>query len=218
MHWEAHDAQSGAPTLQQVRDALVQRHGMDVQQRLEAARVGVAGLGGLGSNIAVSLTRAGIGSLVLVDFDVVDLTNLNRQQYFADDLGLPKTEALPRTLRRINPYLGIETHQVRVTSQNACQLFEGCDVVCEAFDRPEGKAMLLEALQLGMPQTPLVCGSGMAGWGNSNGIRTRKLFGNVWMCGDERTEPTPGAGLMAPRVAICANHEANMVLQLLPQQ
>lgn len=202
-------------TKEQLHAALTQRHGADLQQALDRAAVGIAGLGGLGSNIAVYLARLGVGRLVLVDFDTVEVSNLNRQHYTMRDLGRPKADALRDQLIEINPYLDYETYTTRVTPENAPQLFADCDVVCEAFDRADQKAMLIETLLAGLPDTPIVSGSGMAGCGSANAIRTERRFGRLYVCGDGTSDIADGIGLMAPRVAVCAAHEATMVLRLL---
>ena len=183
-------------TKEELHAALVARHGEAVQSRLDGASVGVAGLGGLGSNIAVHLARLGVGRLVLVDFDVVDVTNLNRQHYTMRDLGVPKAIALLEQLEAINPYLNYETYIERIIPANAARLFAGCDVVCEAFDRADQKAMLIETLLAAMPGTPLVSGS-------------------LYVCGDGTSDIADGMGLMAPRVAVCAAHQATAALRLL---
>ncbi len=199
----------------QLTAALVERHGAENQRKFARATVGIAGLGGLGSHIAVSLARLGVGKLVLADFDKVDLTNLNRQHYFLRHLGCPKAEALQEQLMEINPYLTYDAHTVRVTAENACTLFGGCQVVCEAFDQPDQKAMLTEAVLTGLPQTVLVAGSGMAGSASANAIRTARRFGRFYICGDGQADIADGLGLMAPRVAVCAAHQATMVMRLL---
>ena len=202
-------------TKEQLHAALVERHGADIQQKLDRAAVGIAGLGGLGSNIAVFLARLGVSRLVLADFDTVEVSNLNRQHYTMRDLGCPKADALRDQLIEINPYLDYETYTMRVTPENAPQLFADCDVVCEAFDRADQKAMLIETLLAHLPDTPIVSGSGMAGCGTANAIRTERRFTRLYLCGDGTSDIADGVGLMAPRVAVCAAHEATMVLRLL---
>ena len=199
-------------TLQQ---ALIARHGAEQQRKFAAASVGIAGLGGLGSHIAVLLARLGVGRLVLADFDRVDVTNLNRQHYFLPHLGRYKTEALAEQFRQINPWLDYEIHTCKVTADNAPALFRGCQVVCEAFDRAEEKAMLVQAVLIGLPDTLLVSGSGMAGSGSANAIRSRRAMGRLYLCGDGESEMEQGRGLMAPRVAVCAAHQATLVMRLL---
>ena len=185
----------------------------EMQVKLRSAKVAIAGLGGLGSNIAVMLARSGIGKLLLVDFDVVDVTNLNRQMYFIPQLGKPKAEALPEILRQINPYLTYESVCVKVIPENVKELFSDYFIVCEAFDKPDVKAMLTEQILCYYPEKTLICGSGMAGYGSSNTIKTRKINDHFYICGDGVSGAMPGRGLMAPRVTICAAHEANMVLR-----
>lgn len=200
---------------EQLHAALVARHEADIQRKLDTACVGIAGLGGLGSHIAIHLARLGVGRLVLADFDTVDITNLNRQHYTIQDLGRPKTEAMLDQLTAINPYLEYQTHMVRITAENAAPIFAGCDVICEAFDRAEQKAMLIEALCSALPDTAIVSGNGMAGFASANQIVTRKMFGRLYLCGDGQSDIADGLGLMAPRVAVCAAHQATMALRLL---
>ena len=180
-------------TKEEIQAALEERHSPEKQKKLSEGRVTIAGLGGLGSNVAYALARIGVGHLHLIDFDVVDITNLNRQQYFTEHIGMYKTDAL----------------------KNLISLFENAGIICEAFDNPEAKAMLVNGILEHFPEKKLVSASGMAGYGSSNTIRTRRLMKNFYLCGDQVTEPTYGNGLMAPRVAICAAHEANMITRLL---
>ncbi len=202
-------------TEAQLYAALVKRHGEATQRKLAQAVVGIAGLGGLGSNIAVHLARLGVGTLILADFDRVDLSNLNRQHYTMHDLYRPKTEALIAQLREINPYLTYIPHTVRITPQNAASLFKNCTVICEAFDRADQKAMLIETLLTDLPEIPLVAASGMAGASSANTIQTRHRFAKLYLCGDETSDLSDHLPLMAPRVAVCAAHQATMVLRLI---
>ena len=202
-------------TREQIIAALNERHSPETQAILSEGNVAIAGLGGLGSNIAYSLARIGVGHLHLIDFDVVDITNLNRQQYFTCHIVMYKTDALKSLLLQINPYLDIRTDCVKVTEENLAELFKDNTIICEAFDRPEAKAMLVNGILEHFPEKKLVSASGMAGYGSSNTIRTQRIMKNFYLCGDRSTEPTPGNGLMAPRVAICAAHEANMITRLI---
>lgn len=202
-------------TREALRAVLAARHGEAVQQVFDRAAVGIAGLGGLGSHIAVYLTRLGVGRLVLVDFDVVELSNLHRQHYALRDVGIPKTLALLEQLEAINPYLNYETYTERVIPANAARLFRGCGVICEAFDRADQKAMLIETLRAALPDTPIVSGSGMAGAETANGITTRRAFSGLYVCGDGHSDAADGPGLMAPRVAACAAHQATAAMRLL---
>ena len=197
----------------EIENALIERHGLEVYEKLKNARVAVAGLGGLGSNIAMALIRAGVGELLLVDFDTVDITNLNRQNYYIKLLGMKKTDAARDILLGINPYANITVKDVFVTADNAALIFDGFDLVCEAFDRAENKAMLVNAL-LPLGKT-LICGSGMAGYLSANTVKTRKAADRLYICGDGVTDSAAVNGLMAPRVAVCAAHQANMALRLI---
>lgn len=203
------------PTREELHAALVERHGAEIQDKLDRARVGVAGLGGLGSNIAVQLARLGVGTLVLVDFDVVETSNLNRQHYTMQHLGLPKALALQEQLKAINPYLNYETYTERIVPANVVPLFDGCNVVCEAFDRADQKAMLIETLRTRLPGLPIVSGSGMAGYGSPNTMRAARRFSNLFVCGDETSDIADGLSLLAPRVALCAAQQATVTLRLL---
>ena len=200
---------------EEIQEALRQRHTLKVQERLNRGRVAVAGLGGLGSHAAAALARIGVGHLHLIDFDRVDLANLNRQQYFMRHVGQYKTETLKEQLLEINPYLDICTDCVRVCDENIRELFVEDDIVCEAFDVPENKAMLVNGVLEQFPDKIIVSASGMAGYGNSNAIRSRKITGRFYLCGDGTSDSGSGLGLMSPRVGICAGHEANLIAKLL---
>lgn len=202
-------------TKQEYDAMLIERHGQEIFDRLKNARIGIAGLGGLGSNIAMMLARSGIGHLTLADFDSVEPSNLNRQHYMVSHLGMPKTEAIKDLILQANPFIRLDTHLVRITEENAPEIFGSCDLVCEAFDRPEAKAELINSLLENCPGLTLISGSGMAGYGNSNAIRTEKAMKYLYICGDQVSEIDPNNSLMAPRVQICAAHQANLVLQLL---
>lgn len=203
------------PTREEMLKALVQRQGSDAVQKLQAATVAVCGLGGLGSNIAISLARVGVGKLILVDFDRVDVTNLHRQQYKAIQVGMPKPEALLANLKEIAPYTEFETHFEKMTAQNMGNLLANVDVICEAFDVAEAKAMLANYVLENMPQKYLVAASGMAGYGSGNTIKTRRVTGRFYICGDGESDVNNGIGLIAPRVMLCAAHQALTAVQLI---
>ncbi|NOY80141.1 MAG: sulfur carrier protein ThiS adenylyltransferase ThiF [Kiritimatiellaeota bacterium] len=203
------------PSRSELEALLVARHTPGVHAVAKRAAVGIAGLGGLGSTVAVALVRTGIGKLVLADFDVVEPSNLNRQQYTVEQIGLYKTDALREVLGKINPYVEIETHCVRLDDRNVPEVFGRVDVMVEAFDAVAAKAMLVRSFRKACPGVPLVTASGLAGYGPSNRIRTRRVLPNLYLVGDEESEARPGVGLMAPRVGIAASHQANAVLRLL---
>ena len=191
------------------------RHTPEVQQKIKKSRIGIAGVGGLGSNVAVALARIGIGKLVVADFDLVEPSNLNRQYYFIDQIGMPKVLALQETVKRINPGVDFRAVHEKITPANLKKYFSGLDILVEAFDDADQKAMLISHFLREFPQIPLVAASGMAGFASANMIVTRKVANNLYLCGDGVTDARPGQGLMAPRVGIAAHHQANAVLRLL---
>ena len=191
------------------------RFGRELRERFENARVAVCGLGGLGSNVAIALARSGVGTLDLFDFDRVDITNLNRQQYEVAQLGMPKTEAMADNLARIAPYCQVHAQTLRIAEGDIPGLFDADDVVCECFDNPVAKAMLVQGVLEAYPGKPLVAASGMAGLSTANTIRTRKVGRSLYLCGDGESDVADGLGLVSSRVLACAAHEAHMVLRLL---
>ena len=201
-----------------MQKALEERHGKELQDKFSEATVAICGLGGLGSNIAISLARAGVGKLILVDFDRVDITNLHRQQYKAAQVGAYKTEALAENLKEIAPYILLEPHTIRITQENAEELLKEADIICEAFDGAECKAMLTNIVLEKMPEKYLVAASGMAGMGSANSIQTRRIMKHFYLCGDEVSDVAEGMGLVASRVMICAAHQAHTVLRILANE
>jgi sulfur carrier protein ThiS adenylyltransferase len=190
----------------------------EIAAHLRKFRVGIAGAGGLGSNCAVALARCGVGTLVITDFDSVEESNLSRQYYFLDQKGLPKTVALKDNILRIRPDATVLTFQEKLDRNNIPAIFSGCDVIVEAFDDAEMKEMLIEAVLELMPGIPLVAGSGLAGWGNNDTIRCRKIDDTLFVCGDELSEVSDEFPTLAPRVGMVANMQANVVLELLMEQ
>ncbi|MGI6007729.1 MAG: sulfur carrier protein ThiS adenylyltransferase ThiF [Ruminococcus sp.] len=203
------------PSQEAMNKAKDLRFSPEIHRKLKEASVGIAGLGGLGSHIAVMLARSGIGHLHLVDFDRVDITNLNRQAYTTVHLGMTKTEALTRILYEINPYMKVTDNCAKVTVDNAASLLGKYNIVCEAFDDPGQKAMLINTLLESCPDMTLISGSGMAGFASANDIQTRRMFKRLYLCGDQEADAYEGIGLMAPRVSVCAGHQANMVIRLI---
>lgn len=185
-----------------------------VLERLKQFCIGVAGAGGLGSNVAVALARAGVKKLIVADFDRVETSNLNRQYFFADQVGMPKVEALKENILQIYADVGIETHFVKITPANFATLFHDCDLIVEAFDKAEEKIMLIEEMMQNFPEKPLIIGSGMAGWGRSNDIRMEQT-GNIIVCGDSVSEVDNEHPPLAPRVGMVANMQANEALRIL---
>lgn len=203
------------PSKKEMQVALEERHGKALQEKFSKTTVAVCGLGGLGSNIAIALARAGIGRLILIDFDRVDITNLHRQQYKAYQVGMKKTSAMLRNLVEIAPYIQVADFYEKVCEDNAARLLRDADIICEAFDDAQAKAMLTNIVLEKMPEKYLVAASGMSGLGSPNAIRTRKITKRFYLCGDEVSDVKDGIGLMAPRVMLCAAHQAQTVLRII---
>ncbi|WP_419742528.1 sulfur carrier protein ThiS adenylyltransferase ThiF [Paraclostridium dentum] len=202
------------PTFEELESLMVARHTPNIHSSLKKGKVVVLGLGGLGSNIAISLARIGVGHLILADFDVVEPSNLNRQQYFISDIGKYKTDAIKNHIKNINPFIKIDTVNKIIDSSNINE-FEDVDIIMEAFDNPRYKAEIASFVLKNMKNKYLISSSGMAGFYDSNIIKTRKIKDKFFICGDEVSEAKEGDGLMAPRVSICANHMANLATKIL---
>jgi sulfur carrier protein ThiS adenylyltransferase len=194
---------------------MMARHTPGIHEKIKRSVVGIAGLGGLGSAVAIALARIGVGKLILVDFDVVEPSNLNRQQYFIHQIGVPKAEALRKNIAAVNPYVKVQTHQEKLDRDNVERIFEEAAVVVEAFDRAGEKAMLINVISEKMPNKYIVAASGVAGYGDNNEIKTVRFSSRIFIVGDQKTAAQPGIGLMAPRVGIVAHHQANTVLRIL---
>lgn len=206
------------PSQEDLEALMAARHTPGVHAKLKSATVGIAGLGGLGSAIAVALARVGIGKLILADFDVVEPSNLNRQHYFIDQIGQLKTEALVSNLRKINPYVTVESHTVKLTPENLFPLFGKTDVMIEAFDRADQKVMLMQHFAAEKPTIPFIGASGMAGYSSGETIGVKKIGRFIYIVGDLETGAKPGCGLMAPRVGIAAHMQANLALRLIVEK
>lgn len=203
------------PPAEEMEALLTARHTPGVHERIKGGTVGIAGCGGLGSAVAVALARIGVGRLVLADFDLVEPSNLNRQQYFVDQIGMAKVDALKANLARINPFVRVATFCGRLDRENIPQVFAMADLLIEAFDAADQKALLVETWRRHAPEKPLIAASGLAGFGPSNSVVTRRAGRNFWIVGDGEAAARPGQGLMAPRVGIAAHHQANAALRLL---
>ena len=195
--------------------AAISRHGEENQKKFQAATVAICGLGGLGSNIASSLARIGIGRLLLIDFDTVDITNLHRQQYKASQIGKLKTEALKENLYEIAPYIELETYSERLDENNFARILANANIICEAFDDANAKAMLADAVLTQFPDKYLISSSGMAGFLSANEIKTRKITDKFYLCGDEISDVNAGVGLISSRVMVCAAHQAHMAVRII---
>jgi sulfur carrier protein ThiS adenylyltransferase len=203
------------PSPEEFESLMMARHTPGIHQKIKKSVVGIAGLGGLGSAIAIALARIGVGKLVLVDFDVVEPSNLNRQQYFIQQIGMPKVEALKENLSKINPYVWVQIYNEKLDRKNVEKIFNEAEVVVEAFDRADEKAMLINTVSEKMPDKYIVAASGVAGYGENNEIKTVRFSSKIFIVGDHKTAAQPGVGLMAPKVGIAAHHQANAVLRIL---
>ena len=193
---------------------LLKRNVKGISKKLKKTRVCILGLGGLGSNVAILLARAGIGYLKLVDFDIVEASNLNRQQYRISHIGLKKTEAIRTIIKEINPFVEVKTLDIKVDRENILSIVGDVEIVVEAFDRAETKAMAIEELLINGDKI-LVSASGMAGLGSANEIITRKIRDNFYLVGDNYSDYEEYSGIMSTRVMICAAHQANIVLRII---
>jgi len=186
----------------------------EIKSKLKNYTVGIAGVGGLGSNCAVALARVGVGKIIISDFDLVYESNLNRQYFFKDQIGLRKVDALKENIKRINPEIEIIDNYIKLNEDNIVEIYKDCDVIVEAFDLAEMKKMLIETLLSELPEKPIVIGIGMAGFGDNNSIQFRQSE-NLYICGDEKSEVSDENPPLAPRVGIVANMQANTVLEIL---
>ncbi len=196
-------------------DQIFKRNVSGLTDILSKKTAGIAGLGGLGSNVAVSLVRSGLGKLIVADYDTVELSNLNRQFYFLEDIGKKKTEALAVYLKKINPGLILDAHWIKLNRKNVCKVFKGANVLIEAFDKAEEKAWLIETWSECFPEKPIIVASGLAGYGKTDLLKVERS-GNIFICGDGKSDSS--MGLNAARVAIVANIQANVAIEILANE
>jgi len=186
----------------------------EIKEALKDYTVGIAGVGGLGSNVAMLLTRVGVGHLVIADYDTVTDDNLSRQYFFWHQVGWSKIRALRENLPAINPMVDVTGYELKVDEDSALGVFDGVDVLVEAFDDARMKKVLIEVFQLNRPDIPIVAGNGIAGWGKSNDMRVVQ-YGNIYLCGDGVSEVSDDLPPLGPRVSICASMQANVVVSIL---
>ena len=203
------------PSQKELESLMLARHTPGVHEKLKKATVGIAGVGGLGSHAAMALVRTGVGKLIIADFDIVEPSNLNRQVFNINQIGEAKVKALKKNIEKVNPYVKVKAHKVKLTEKNVPQVFEEVDVLVEAFDLPKEKIMLVNSFSKKYPEKPIIMASGLAGYTPSNWVKTRKIAKSLFIVGDMKTGAGIGCGLMAPRVGIAAHHQANLVLRLI---
>jgi sulfur carrier protein ThiS adenylyltransferase len=199
----------------QFREMTASNIGREVFEKLQRAVIGIAGLGGLGSHAATALARVWPGRMIIADFDSVEYGNLNRQQYFIEQVSMPKVEATRDNLLRINPYLRIDIHRARLTAENIPGIFGDADIIVECFDKADQKQMLVETVLSLFDKTIIISASGLAGYGRSNQILTRRLSSRHILVGDLESASGGAMGLMAPRVGIAGLHQANAVVEAI---
>jgi len=201
---------------EELEKLIMARSSPAVHARVKRACVGIAGAGGLGSTVAVALARLGVGRLVIADHDVVEPSNLNRQQYFVDQIGIPKVHALRDNIARMNPCVSVDARETLLTADNVAEVFRKADVLVEALDTPQAKAMLVSSFAVAFPERPVIAASGLAGVGPGSALRTRRAGRKLWLVGDEFSAAAGcGQGLMSPRVGIAAYLQAQAVLRLI---
>ena len=200
--------------MNEMEKEYCKKRDLAVLNALSRSVVGVAGAGGLGSNAAAALARAGVGRLIIADFDRLEAPDLNRQYYFVDQIGRLKVEALAENLRRMNPFSRYDVHAVRVEPSNVASLFGEADLLIEAFDAADQKQMLVEAWLRLFPSRPIIVGSGLAGYGGNNALRQREL-GRLYVIGDEESACDACSAPMGPRVGAVAAMQANLAVELL---
>lgn len=186
-----------------------------IDEKLRLATVGVAGLGGLGSAVSVALARCGVGRLIIADFDVVEESNLSRQHYFTDQIGRRKVDCTIENVSRVNPDVKVAGHHERLDSCNVRVIFAEADVIAECFDRAEEKQMIVETVLGKMDGPAIVTVSGLAGYGGSNGIQTRRISERLILVGDGCSAVDGDVAAMAPRVGIAACHQANAIVEVI---
>lgn len=181
-------------------------------EKLSRSVVAVAGCGGIGSNAAVSLVRAGIGKLIIADMDIIEASNLNRQYYFADEIGNKKVFTLKLRLNSINSDCEVVAHHKELVREDVKALFASADILIEAFDKAESKQWLIEEWSSLFPDKPVISGNGLSGYGDFGRIGIRKT-GNIYFCGDGSSSAE--TGLSSARVAIVSNIQADLAIELL---
>ena len=197
-----------------LKDLMFARQPEHYTEKLQNSVVGIAGLGGLGSVVGENLVRAGIGKLVVADFDIVEPPNLNRQRYFVHQIGKPKVEAFKENMGQVSVFTEIEAYNIKISRENV-DIFKNCSVIVECFDNPEAKAMLVSAVREKFPQKVIVAASGVAGFDSEKTIMVRKISDKIYIVGDGKSEVRDGIGLVATRVGIAASMQSHLVLRII---
>lgn len=186
----------------------------EIEKRLSEKVVGIAGCGGLGTHAAMLLARAGVGTFFLVDFDIVQRNAMNRQCYFTSQEGRLKINALKDNIEDANSDAKVYSFDVKLCPSDVAELFHTCDVIIEAVDAPKTKQTIIESTLKYLPETPVVSGVGLAGYGKSEDIKVHNK-GNLYICGDLKTHVSEDLPHFAPRIALVAAMQANTVMEIL---
>jgi len=171
-------------------------------------RIGIAGIGGIGSNVARHLAQASVPSITIVDFDLVEAANLNRQFYQISQQGARKTDSLAANLKEIFPAMTIQKINQQIRPGDARSLFADYDIVVEGLDDKRLKQMLIE--ELAESETTVVSASGIAG-PEMDSVRIKKL-GSCYIVGDFVSDEQHFS-LFPPKVALVASIMAGIVLK-----
>ena len=185
-----------------------------IKNKLMKSTVGIAGIGGLGSNVAIALARAGIGRLIIVDFDSVEKSNLNRQAYTVDQIGMRKTEALMQNIAKANPDVDVTAFFHRLEPGNMVEIFSCVDVVIEALDNAATKVAFIEEISLAYPDKPLIAASGVAGIRGTERIMMKKS-GTLYLIQDDKAPSSDDTIVLAPKVGLFAHWQASLALEIL---
>ncbi len=177
---------------------------------IKKLKIGIAGCGGLGSNTASNLVRLGFNNFVLVDFDIVENSNLNRQFYFFDQIGRVKVDALKENLDKITPGLNISREVKYLDEKNIIETFKDCDLVVEGFDNVKSKIMFIENLSC---KKQCVCATGLGNYWKVDDITTIKLNNKLTMVGDFISDTNRGKPPLSPGVSIAAAKQAAVILK-----
>lgn len=185
-----------------------------ISQRLHNASVGIAGVGGLGSNVAMALARSGVGNLIIVDHDLVEESNLNRQHFFRDQIGEPKVEALKQNIERAVVTCGVKAINKKLEKGRMTEPFTDVDIVVEALDSAETKVQFIEETLMNLPGKPIVAASGVAGIGGSERVKLVRS-GDLFLVQDPESKSSDDDISLAPKVGMMAHYQANIVLEIL---
>ncbi|MCD6579846.1 sulfur carrier protein ThiS adenylyltransferase ThiF [bacterium] len=203
-------------SIDEIESLLIARHSPRIHNKIKKAKIGIAGIGGLGSNLIMALVRLGISEITYADFDIVDPTNLNRQHYFVEHIGMNKTDALEDMIKKVNPHIKINKFNEKIENRKDIEkIFKNCDIVAECFDNKVYKKLLVDEISMNFPEKYVISVSGVAGFDDSQKIKIHHLTNRVTIIGDLENEAKENMGLMSPRVTVASGHMANEILNII---